>query len=67
MITGDNPLTACHVAKELRFTRKPILVFKNSGNDKWLWENVDQTLKIPFEAKNEEIFWKYDFCVTGEV
>ncbi|KAK6631960.1 hypothetical protein RUM44_006990 [Polyplax serrata] len=66
MITGDNPLTACHVAKELRFTRKPILVFKNSGNDKWLWENVDQTLKIPFEAKNEEIFWKYDFCVTGE-
>ena len=56
MITGDNPLTACHVAKELRFSKdKPIAILTkvdNSACDKkldsvvesdnlWQWQTVD--------------------------
>lgn len=70
MITGDNPLTACHVAKELRFTKKPTtLLFKSrDGGNKWLWESIDQSIKIPFNpSDHKEIVEKYDLCITGEV
>ncbi|CAG9797201.1 unnamed protein product [Chironomus riparius] len=71
MITGDNPLTACHVAKELRFTRKPILVLTTDEDGlKWKWQGIVGAIKIPINgphAKNiKEIIKEYDFCITGD-
>jgi len=69
MITGDNPLTACHVAKELRFTQKPkTLIFTELGSNSWVWESIDQMLHLPVlpHKSYKELVSKYDLCVTGE-
>ena len=70
MITGDNPLTACHVAKELRFTQKPkTLIFTELDSNSWVWESIDQLLHLPVlpQKSYKELVSKYDLCVTGEV
>ncbi|XP_054281923.1 endoplasmic reticulum transmembrane helix translocase [Macrosteles quadrilineatus] len=70
MITGDNPLTACHVAKELRFTQRPggILVLTSSGDQHWFWESIDQSLKLPLtpDKSYKEFVSNYDLSLTGE-
>lgn len=69
MITGDNPLTACHVARELRFTRKPILVLTNVDEKTWQWQGIVSGVSIPLSGPNsqpvKEIIKEYDFCITG--
>uniref|UniRef100_A0A0N5CIA8 Cation-transporting ATPase n=1 Tax=Strongyloides papillosus TaxID=174720 RepID=A0A0N5CIA8_STREA len=44
MITGDDPLTACHVSKELKFNEegKEIMILQNKG-DEWYWQSIDET------------------------
>nr|MBE5724996.1 putative cation-transporting ATPase 13A1 [Cucujiformia] len=64
MITGDNPLTACHVSKELKFTSKPILNLVK--NEDWTWESIDQDVKLPLEYDYKILTKKYDLCVTGD-
>lgn len=71
MITGDNPLTACHVAKELRFTKKPILVLTaNDDGTRWQWQGIVGDVKIPIGGKSsqkvKETIKEYDFCITGD-
>ncbi|XP_066909536.1 endoplasmic reticulum transmembrane helix translocase [Halyomorpha halys] len=66
MITGDNPLTACHVAKELKFISKPggVLVLKEK-NGSWHWEDIEQKTEIPL-SQGISITKSYDLCITGE-
>ncbi|KAI1700167.1 e1-E2 ATPase domain-containing protein [Ditylenchus destructor] len=79
MITGDNPLTACHVANVLRFVKKTHTVLildepaENPEND-WQWRSVDGKLTMNSEPaelvsskRSQQIvfFSKYELCMTG--
>lgn len=68
MITGDNPLTACHVAKELKFTQKEDVLILNQNIDKWGWKSINESVNlpvVPFKSA-KELTNKYDLCITGE-
>ncbi|EGT37692.1 hypothetical protein CAEBREN_15646 [Caenorhabditis brenneri] len=74
MITGDNPLTACHVANVLKFTKKslPTLVLDEPKEGiEWTWESVDGTIKLPLKPQTKNkmerkaFFKSHEFCLTG--
>ncbi|KAK9372997.1 uncharacterized protein V1513DRAFT_419048 [Lipomyces chichibuensis] len=74
MITGDNPLTAVHVAYEVDIVTREVLILdapeegSDGGEHDLVWRNVDETTVIPVnpsERITSEIFDKYDICVTG--
>lgn len=72
MITGDNPLTACHVAKEVEIIDREVLILdvaedQSSGFD-LAWKTVDESKIIPVDASKHidpTIIRDYDLCVTG--
>ncbi|KAL2732695.1 endoplasmic reticulum transmembrane helix translocase isoform X1 [Vespula maculifrons] len=71
MITGDNPLTACHVSRELHFTKKPVTLILMENDGEWFWESVDRKTQIPLSYKNvksqgSEIWKEHTLCITGE-
>lgn len=75
MITGDNPLTACHVAKDVKITEKEVLILDApeshhnvTSEENLVWRNVNETVVIPFKSSdkiNSDFFEKYDICITG--
>ena len=72
MITGDNPLTACHVSKELHFTKKSTTLILTEIDGTWCWQSVNGKVVLPLipsssELQNKNIWEVYALCVTGEV
>lgn len=75
MITGDNPLTASHVAKEVGIVNKEVLIldapeehYEVSDEENLVWRNVNETTIIPFNSSKSidlDLFKKYDICLTG--
>lgn len=65
MITGDNPLTACHIAREVDIIGRKALIA-----DLWpegvCWKTVDEniTIQIDLDSDGTEVC-EYDLCVTG--
>ncbi|KAG0149092.1 hypothetical protein CROQUDRAFT_89665 [Cronartium quercuum f. sp. fusiforme G11] len=72
MITGDNPLTAVHVAREVEIVDRECLILdkrENSTSETDLvWRTVDDSLVIPADPSKSidpKIISDYDLCMTG--
>ncbi|CAF3452389.1 cation-transporting ATPase 4 [Fusarium graminearum PH-1] len=72
MITGDNPLTAVHVAREVEIVDREVLILDapedNSNGDQLIWRSVDDKVSIkvdPTKHIDPEIIRSKDICVTG--
>ncbi|XP_048473735.1 manganese-transporting ATPase 13A1 [Rhincodon typus] len=70
MITGDNPLTACHVARELHFIQKEhtlVLQAPKTEDASWLWVSIDGKVTCPvIPSAISDLTEHYDLCMTGE-
>ena len=72
MITGDNPLTAVHVAHQVEIVDREVLILdapeNDQSGDKLVWRSVDEKTIIPVnltEPLDEEIIRTKDLCITG--
>uniref|UniRef100_A0A0A1X7L2 Probable cation-transporting ATPase 13A1 n=1 Tax=Zeugodacus cucurbitae TaxID=28588 RepID=A0A0A1X7L2_ZEUCU len=71
MITGDNPLTACHVAREIRFTRKKLLILTRNANTnkkciEWQWVSIDTESVYDLKHELQDLLSGNDLCITGD-
>ncbi|KAI0828564.1 endoplasmic reticulum Ca-transporting P-type ATPase [Trametes gibbosa] len=72
MITGDNPLTAVHVARDVEIVDRDALILDVpegiAVDSSLVWRSVDETVIIPVDPLqpiNTKLFDEYDICITG--
>ncbi len=70
MITGDNALTAAHVAREVEIVKREVLIADVWDADKGLeFRSIDETKTFTIDVKSAEPSEKkildYDLCITG--
>ena len=72
MITGDNPLTAVHVARQVEIVDREVLILDAPEHDKGgkslVWRSVDEKINIPVntsEPLDSSIIRDKDLCITG--
>ncbi|XP_020213650.1 probable manganese-transporting ATPase PDR2 [Cajanus cajan] len=68
MITGDQALTACHVASQVHIISKPTLILGRARNgDGYNWVSPDETENIRYsENEVESLSETHDLCVGGD-
>ncbi|KII62429.1 Manganese-transporting ATPase 13A1 [Thelohanellus kitauei] len=66
MVTGDNPLTACHVSHKIGILETPALVLK-SDKRSVVWQGYCCEFNEVFDPeKIQFLAQQYQFCITGE-
>lgn len=72
MITGDNPLTAVHVARQVEIVDREVLILDapehDSSGEKLVWRSIDEKTNIPVDPSkplDSDIIRTKDLCVTG--
>lgn len=72
MITGDNPLTAVHVARQIEIVDREVLILDapehDDSGEKLVWRSIDDRVNIPVDPSNlidDDILQNKDLCVTG--
>ncbi|KAI7902263.1 uncharacterized protein BX663DRAFT_474233 [Cokeromyces recurvatus] len=71
MITGDNPLTACAVAREVGIIERDVLIVdrdETRKDNQIVFHSVDESYRVEFdpsEPLDQALLDKYDICLTG--